>query len=176
MKHASTFVILIFALQGCMSSQVGGNGDQIETNNLIQEEIRGLHYEAHKNRLTYVFGLPSSFEAFEVLEANRSLLESQTLNAKSFAALVKIYAKACEEVSTSRINQSMGYQAIHAKITGVTLKENVAQQIQSNLLSLYQQEDNAEDLTVYAYCFQAATSKDALLLNVVVNPISEGGQ
>lgn len=168
---------MLFVLIHCTSSQVGKeNGQGVNGNTLINQEIRGLHYQAHKNRLTYIFDLSSDSETFNILEASQSLLKSQALDAKSFTALIKLYAKACQEVSTAIINQDMGYKRIHEMITGVSISEAASQKIQSDIVDLYaQEEENAEDLISYAYCLKASTSKDAVLLNVVVTGDQDGG-
>lgn len=168
MKTIFTLTLAVVLFTGCGSSTVGnagGGGEGAVSSSEVQ--ILGLHYEAHVNRLENVFQLDDNSDAFDLLEDSRSLIESQELNSTTLGALTRIYAEACKDVEDSVIPEDMTYADMHFLLTGVTAGQDEAI-LESDIVGLFAAEDNAEDYIAFAFCLAAATSVDALLLNVLV--------
>ena len=173
MKLLQQTMVMIFSitlLAGCgTSSSIGNGGAGTAEGPVSASEIQvyGLHYEVHDNRLRDVFGLENGDEALDLLEDSKLLLSSQILSSTAMSALMRIYAKACEEAPLDVMPQDATYAEVHFKITGVTSGEDESM-LESGIVGLFAQEDNAEDYIAYAYCLAASTSVDGIVLNIGV--------
>lgn len=155
-KYITVVLIAVFALHGCGSSSIGNggsSGEEAVSQRSIQ--ILGIHYEAHKKRLEEVFQLSASDDAFDILNEYKAVFENQTLDSTYMNASMKLYAKACEEVSLEVIPLEASFADVFFMLTGVVAGSD-ENQLASDIDALFAGE--TDDYKSFAYCLSSATS------------------
>lgn len=156
LKNMTFLLIAVFALHGCgKTSTVGGSGTGEEAVNSASILLPGLHYNAHRSKLENIFQLEEGDEAFDILEDHRGLFEAQDLTSSYMNGAIKVYAKACEEVSYDVIPMDASFEDVYFLMTGLvagTDEQQTASEIEALLGS------ESDDYVAFGNCLVAATS------------------
>jgi hypothetical protein len=173
MKKFLILLILPMILGSCTTSRISaGTGssdsgldeENVGFNPSTTANLKTIHYNAHRNRLSTLFQLTGSSQAVTYITTNKQIFDTNTYSSSLATALVNLYSLACQEVANNTILFPDGIKIdyLWKKLTGVKPDADAKKLEEDTLAVVSSQPD---DVKAFALCMNASLDPKSIFIS-----------
>lgn len=173
MKKILILLMLPLILGSCTTSRIsagtGSSGSGLDDENVgfnpsTTANLKTIHYNAHRTRLTTLFQLNGSSQAVTYLTTNKQIFDTNAYSSSLATSLVTLYSLACQEVANNTIlfPDGLTIDYLWKKLTGVKADAD-AKKLEEDTLAVVSGQPN--DVKAFALCMNASLDPKSIFIS-----------